>query len=170
MLRYPGGAHMRRCPVCREIPVHANAYPKVQKWICDVEFPGNWFVLGINENDFSSATIWAIQIQLSFPELKNPQIPGIQPRHVGNFRTVSSCKPWSIYFRTDCPFSVGFLEYILLRLGFVSWKIWYIFDMLCFYSWWNSPMNSSNMKLLSVLFYLHNLYYWRLKRVCNICY
>ena len=28
---------------------------------------------------FSGATIWAIQIQVSFPGVKNPKNPGIQP-------------------------------------------------------------------------------------------
>jgi len=36
MPRYPGGVHMRRCPVCREMLVHTNAYPKVQKLISNV--------------------------------------------------------------------------------------------------------------------------------------
>ena len=35
------------------------------------------------ENDFCSSTIWAIQIQDSFAEFKNPKIPGIQPSDCG---------------------------------------------------------------------------------------
>ena len=41
----------------------------------------NLFDFGIILNVFSSATIWAIQIQVSFPGVKNPKNPGIQPRY-----------------------------------------------------------------------------------------
>ena len=58
-----------------------NAYAKVQKWIFPCLFPGNWFKFGIILNDFWSSTIWAIQIQLTCTEFKNPKNPGIQPIH-----------------------------------------------------------------------------------------
>ena len=58
---------------------YLNAHAKVKKLISDVQFSGNQFELGIIENDFWSSTIWAIQIQVSFPEFENPKNPGIQP-------------------------------------------------------------------------------------------
>ena len=40
---------------------------KSWKWFFSIRFPGNCFEFGIIWNDFESATIWAIQIQVSFP-------------------------------------------------------------------------------------------------------
>ena len=45
---------------------YPNAYAKVKKLISDVQFPGNRFELGIIGNDFSSSTIWAIQIPVPY--------------------------------------------------------------------------------------------------------
>ena len=56
---------------------YPNAYAKVEKWISDVQFPGNRFELGIIENDFRNSTIWAIQIQIIYTEFENPWKPGI---------------------------------------------------------------------------------------------
>ena len=41
----------------------------------DFYFQGNWFDLGIIGNDFSSSTLFAIQIQVSFAGLKNGKVP-----------------------------------------------------------------------------------------------
>ena len=57
--------------VCPGISPYSNAYAKVEKWIFDVQFPGNWFEFGIIWNDFWSSTIWDIQIQVSFVGFKN---------------------------------------------------------------------------------------------------
>ena len=48
-----------------------NAHAKVKNGIFDFSFPGNWFQLGLIGNDFSSSTIWAIQIQVPFAAFKN---------------------------------------------------------------------------------------------------
>ena len=47
-----------------------------------VQFPENWFGIHIIWNDFWSSWIWAIQIKVSKTELKNPKIPGIQPKDI----------------------------------------------------------------------------------------
>ena len=60
---------------------YPNAHAKVKKWIFKVQFPGNWIKFDIIVNDFWSSIIWAIQIEVSFAGLKNPEIPGIQPRY-----------------------------------------------------------------------------------------
>ena len=67
--------------VCHIMSTYLNAHAKIKKLIFDIQFPGNRFQLGIIKNDFWSSTIWAIQIQASFPEFKNPKNPGIQPIH-----------------------------------------------------------------------------------------
>ena len=61
---------------------YSNAHAKVKNGIFHFSFPGNWFELGIIGNDFSSFTIWAIQIQVSFTAFKNRKNPGIQPIHI----------------------------------------------------------------------------------------
>ena len=58
---------------------YPNAHAKIKKVISEIQFPENRFELGINENDFWSSTIWAIQIQDSLAGMKNSKIPGIQP-------------------------------------------------------------------------------------------
>ena len=68
--------------VCRTISTYPNAHAKVQNWIFDVQFPGNWFRSGIIWNDFWSITIWAIQIEVSLADLQNRKNPGIQPNHI----------------------------------------------------------------------------------------
>ena len=67
--------------VCRIMSTYTNSHAKLKKLISDVQFPRNGFELGIIENDFWSSIIWAIQIQVSFPEFENPKNPGIQPNH-----------------------------------------------------------------------------------------
>ena len=92
---FPNGAHkigIKRCEIilrifwcmwqgCREMPTYPNAYAKVKKLIFHVEFPGNWFEFGIILNDFLSSTIWSIQIKVWRIQVKNPKMPGIQPKH-----------------------------------------------------------------------------------------
>ena len=46
-----------------------------------VWFQENKFEFGIISNDFWSSTIWAIHIQVSVTEFKNPENPGIQPKN-----------------------------------------------------------------------------------------
>ena len=58
---------------------YPNAYAKVEKYIFDSQLQGNWFEIGIIENEFWSSLIWAIQIQHLFAGFENPKIPGIQP-------------------------------------------------------------------------------------------
>ena len=60
---------------------YSNAHAKVKNDIFHVPFPGNGFELGIIGNDFSSSTIWAIQIYFLFTEFKNRKNPGIQPTY-----------------------------------------------------------------------------------------
>ena len=67
--------------VCPGMSTYAHAYAKVWKWIFHVWLPGNEFGFGIVSNDFWSSTIWAIELQASFAEFKNPKNPGIQPNH-----------------------------------------------------------------------------------------
>ena len=64
------------------MPAYPNAYAKVKKLNSHVEFPGNWFEFGIILNDFLSSTIWAIQIKVWRTQVKNPKIPGIQPKYI----------------------------------------------------------------------------------------
>ena len=52
---------------------YSNAHANPKKWILDIQFPGNGFKVGIISKDFWTSTIWAIQIQVSFPELENPK-------------------------------------------------------------------------------------------------
>ena len=61
------------------MPTHGFAYAKVKNWIFPSWFPGNGIGFGIFSNDFWSSTIWASQIQVSYPEIKNHENPGIQP-------------------------------------------------------------------------------------------
>ena len=42
---------------CRILSTYPDAYAKVQKWIFDIQFPGNWFELGIISNQFLSSII-----------------------------------------------------------------------------------------------------------------
>ena len=65
--------------VCRIMSTYPNAHAKIKKLISDIQFPENRFELGIIKNDFWSSTIWAIPIQVSFPEFENLKNPGIQP-------------------------------------------------------------------------------------------
>ena len=60
------------------MPAHPNAHANDKKWICGVQYQGNWFEFGIIGNDFYSSTISAI----SFAVFKNPKIPGIQPINI----------------------------------------------------------------------------------------
>ena len=53
-----------------------HAHAKIENWIFDAQFPGNWFEFGIILNNFWSSTIWAIPINISSAEFKNP---GIKP-------------------------------------------------------------------------------------------
>ena len=64
--------------VCRIIPTYPNLQAKIKKMISDIQFPGNRFELGTIKNYFWSSTIWAKQIQVSFPEFENPKAPRIQ--------------------------------------------------------------------------------------------
>ena len=48
--------------VCPRMPTYSNAHAKVEKWIFEVQFPGNWFEFDIIVNNFWSSTIWVIQI------------------------------------------------------------------------------------------------------------
>ena len=59
----------------------SNAHAKVKNGIFDVQFPGNWFGSSSILNDFSRATICAFQIQVSFPGIEDPKIPGIHPNY-----------------------------------------------------------------------------------------
>ena len=61
------------------MPTYRNAHAKLKKWIYDIQYPGNRFEFDIISNDFWSSTIWAIQIQVSFPGVENPKNPRIQP-------------------------------------------------------------------------------------------
>ena len=47
----------------------------LKKCISDVQFQGNGSEFKIISNDFWSSTIWAVQIQVSSREVKNPKIP-----------------------------------------------------------------------------------------------
>ena len=67
--------------VCRGMSTYPNAHAEDKMLIFSIWFPRNWFNFGIILNDFWSSTIWAIRIQLSCTEFKNPQNPGIQPIH-----------------------------------------------------------------------------------------
>ena len=64
---------------------YSNAHAKVKNEIFHVSFPGNWFELGSIGNDFSSSTIWAIQINVLFAEFKNRKNPGIQPSNIQHY-------------------------------------------------------------------------------------
>ena len=50
-----------------------------KKCIFDNQFPGNRTELSIISDDFWSATIWVLQIKVSFPRVEIAQNPGIQP-------------------------------------------------------------------------------------------
>ena len=81
LLKLSGASFGSIWKACRMMSNYLNAHAKVKKWIFNIEFPWNWFEFDIISNDFWSSIIWAISIQVSLTEFKNPKIPGIQPSH-----------------------------------------------------------------------------------------
>ena len=87
--------------------IYPNAHAKIKKVISDIQFPGNRFELGIIKNDFWSSSIWAIQIQVSFPGFEIAKKPGIQPIHnmvrVHVHVPVCTCGKWKVFSRQPIP-------------------------------------------------------------------
>ena len=64
------------------MPTYLNAHAKLNKWIYDIQYPGNRFESDIILNDFWSSTIWASHFRLLLNEVDTPKNPGIQPKHM----------------------------------------------------------------------------------------
>ena len=109
--------------VCRILTPYPNAYAKVKKWIFVVQFPGNWFEFGIIGNDFQSSTFWAIQINVSFTEFKNPKNPVIQPSYVKELICHSRK---SIFWSSEVKWSPS----ILLTESSVRYVIGSLFNLI----------------------------------------
>ena len=84
------------------MPTHGFAYAKVKNWIFPSWFPGNGIGFGIISNDFWSSTIWASQIHVSYPEIKNPKNPGIQPIHVLTYSHIKALSLPPIFASHSC--------------------------------------------------------------------
>ena len=81
---------------------YSNAHANVFMSILHFWFPGNHFEFGIILNDFSSSTIWAIQIQASFPGVEIAKNPGIQPTNKPDCNRLSNFFDLYIYvYRTS---------------------------------------------------------------------
>ena len=63
------------------MPTYLNAHAKLNKWIYDIQYPGNRFESDIILNDFWSSTIWASHFRLLLNEVETPKNPGIQPNY-----------------------------------------------------------------------------------------
>ena len=63
------------------LPTYDFAHAKVSKWFFDIGVPWNHGYFGIIRKDFTSSTNWATKIHDWLSVVKNPKIPGIQPRY-----------------------------------------------------------------------------------------
>ena len=77
------------------MPTYLNAHAKLNKWIYDIQYPGNRFESDIILNDFWSCSIWEIQIQVSLTEFKNPKNSGIPTFYKTGDQFVVIIPDWS---------------------------------------------------------------------------